>query len=182
MLLICSIIFIPTLNKQVRGALDRYETLSLLAKGDLTAGGTLSRLTERKPKLMKAYSESSVILGDGFSNSYFEHNDCHIGYHNLLLNTGIFGVGIFAFFYFSSFYKMLSAQKDLISVYPKAKGFRILLSGLLGMMIINTGVQVIGFEISFQAYFTTALLLIASDIMIKEGYGVRKQLIQNKFK
>lgn len=90
----------PVIQTQVNNAFKRMLTLEALAKGDLTANGTLIRLSQRGPRVMKQWAESPVT-GWGFSNHFFDHDDFHVGNQNILLHSGIIGyILINSFFIF----------------------------------------------------------------------------------
>jgi len=86
--------FVPSLKKQSDMVIARLETLASLAEGDKTAGGTLSRLDERSPRVMKKFWESP-ILGFGYSSEAIPFSDGHVGNQNLLLHAGILGYSIY---------------------------------------------------------------------------------------
>lgn len=81
---------IPVIEKQFANALERFSTVQKLAGGDVTAGGTLSRLNERSPRVMDKWSEAP-ISGWGFSDEFFRYGDFHVGNQNILLHAGIIG-------------------------------------------------------------------------------------------
>lgn len=88
---------IPVVEKQFANAFERFSTLQKLAGGDVTAGGTLSRLNERSPRVMDKWSESP-ISGWGFSDEFFKHGDFHVANQNILLHAGILGALLMAVF------------------------------------------------------------------------------------
>ncbi len=88
---------IPIIRTQVNNSVKRMLTLEKLAEGDATAGGTLIRLTERGPKVMKKW-EQSKLTGWGFSNGFMESNDFHVGNQNILMHSGIIGAGLMIIF------------------------------------------------------------------------------------
>ena len=69
---------------------NRYETIQLLYKRDITAGGTSVRLTSRSDKVMKVFKESP-IFGKGISSIAFSVNDTHVGNQNMLMEGGVIG-------------------------------------------------------------------------------------------
>lgn len=98
------LMLIPVVEKQFTNAFLRFTTLEKLASGDATAGGTLSRITERSPRVMDKWSESPVS-GWGFSDEYFKYGDFHVGNQNILLHAGIIGailMGIFILYFHGS--------------------------------------------------------------------------------
>jgi hypothetical protein len=80
----------PDLERQLQHSYQRLNTLSALAEGDVTAGGTLQRLDVRAPRVINKFRENP-ILGWGFSDEYYKYQDGHVGHHNILLNIGIIG-------------------------------------------------------------------------------------------
>lgn len=90
---------IPVVEKQFTNAFARFTTLEKLASGDATAGGTLSRINERSPRVMDKWSESP-FSGWGFSDEFFKHGDFHVGNQNILLHAGVIGAILMALFLF----------------------------------------------------------------------------------
>lgn len=80
----------PFITAQSGYVFERMMTLESLAEGDLTAGGTLGRLTTRGPRVMAVWRESPII-GWGFSNTFRAWGDVHVGNQTNLLNLGILG-------------------------------------------------------------------------------------------
>ncbi len=110
-----------TVRLQVEGSIKRFLTLEKLAEGDKTADGTLLRLNERSPRVMKKWKESP-ILGWGFSSEYFEYDDLHVGNQNLLLHSGIVGALLvllfFGYFSLSLVNLAFSSGRSYLLVFP----------------------------------------------------------------
>lgn len=146
--------FTPVLDNQFHNAWSRLETIERFIEGDITAGGTAMRFDQRSPRVMKGFNSSTILFGAGFSDHYLEYADGHVGYHNLLLNTGILGVLLFISLLVKILLKSVSQKKKsrqpfaLLSLLP-----------LIALLILNTGVQVIG--------YTTELVRIVS-----QGYAL----------
>lgn len=81
----------PVISRQLGLVFERFETMLFLFEGDLTAGGTLIRITERIPRIMAVIKESPVF-GFGFSNIYFENADSDVGFFTNILNIGFLGI------------------------------------------------------------------------------------------
>lgn len=102
---------------------------------------------------MKAFSESTIILGSGFSDHYWENADGHVGYQNLLFNTGIIGAFIF----------LLITIKMLLKVYSKRLPYdnnKLAILPLILLLIINTGTQTIGFTIGAERMILNAFAVV----------------------
>ena len=100
----------PVVAKQLELVGSRFETLFSLFAGDITAGGTVGRVTERVPAIMK-FINQSPLFGLGFSNTYFENADSDIGFFTNVLNIGFIGVAVLYSLFFSL----------LINIYKKTK-------------------------------------------------------------
>lgn len=91
----------PVLKLQLDNTIERLTTLEKLAGGDMSAGGTLLRIKERGPRVMKQWRESP-ITGWGFSNHYYRYRDGHVANQNILLHSGIIGgMLLWGFFFFA---------------------------------------------------------------------------------
>jgi hypothetical protein len=104
----------PKIRLQSQKSVERVVTLSYLAEGDLTAGGTLARLTSRRYPMEKKFKERPVF-GWGFSDDFFEFDDHHVGMLIILLNVGIVGLVIFILFLFKWIFNIWKySQKGFI--------------------------------------------------------------------
>jgi hypothetical protein len=96
-IIILGFVLIPdTFKKNLISAFKRLETIEAIAEGDETAKGTLSRLSERGPRVLSKYSESP-IFGFGYSKVSTEYYDGHVGNHSMLIMGGIVGLVILWF-------------------------------------------------------------------------------------
>lgn len=95
------------IKKQVNFTYDRLMTLEDLVDGDVTAGGTLTRINYRAPRVMKKWFESP-IFGWGFSDAWREYEDGHVGNQSILLHAGVVGfsllIGFLLFFCLKLFF------------------------------------------------------------------------------
>lgn len=135
---------IPIFMNQINSAWSRLETTQTIFKGDITAGGTLERISVRAPKVMEGFWASSIVLGAGFSDLFFKYDDGHVGYQNILLNTGLIGIMIFIYV----IYKLLRLPFRLGKKYAfMNKPFiKISVIPLVMLLIVNMGTQTIGFS------------------------------------
>ncbi len=106
---------LPIIGVQIQNSIRRMLTLEKLAEGDASAGGTLVRLTERGPRVLKKWEESP-LTGWGFSNGFMDYNDFHVGNHNILLHGGIIGFVLMAWFFsyfcIGLFFRSINAPPD----------------------------------------------------------------------
>ncbi len=81
----------PRFASQYENMLYRMSTLQLLAEGDLTAGGTLQRLTFRFEWVQQGIA-LNPMFGVGFSQVFIKHFDPHTGNLNFILQGGYLGL------------------------------------------------------------------------------------------
>lgn len=98
-------------------SLKRLSTLEALSGGDITAEGTLYRLSVRGPKVMNKWKENPVF-GWGFSDETRKYGDGHVGNQNLLMTTGIVGfnliTGFLVYFIAKLFIRYLKTTRSFI--------------------------------------------------------------------
>jgi len=118
----------------------RFSTIFDIIGGDKSAGGTLSRLTERGPIVMKEF-DKNLLFGYGFSDKMMEYYDGHVANQSLLMMSGILG---FLLLYFIM-YKILSYYIGVIIIIRKNNRFRpflySMILGMFGIIIIHASSQ-----------------------------------------
>jgi hypothetical protein len=143
--ILIGISFIPVINNQIGNAWSRLSTLEKVGEGDITAGGTSSRYNVRAPRVIEGFLASTIVVGAGFSKHYYQYQDGHVGYHNMLLNVGLAGMVLFAIIIVKALYfpYILSRVKNL----PSQSKHELKESSLLliAILIINTGTQTLGY-------------------------------------
>ncbi|KAF5053430.1 hypothetical protein DSECCO2_398440 [anaerobic digester metagenome] len=135
--------FSSVLDQQFESAWSRLSTTENLVKGDLSLGGTAGRYETYAPKVVKGFMASSIIIGAAFSDLYYEYQNIHVGYHNLLLNVGVAGLLVFFYFFISLFIRILHSGKEM----------RLASLGIVILLVINFGVQTIGFGVIHTQFF-----------------------------
>jgi len=71
---------------------------------------------------MEGFKNSTIILGAGYSDLYFEYVDRHVGFQNILLQSGVIGFIIFISFATTLFFiplrmlKKFSYRSDLRTI------------------------------------------------------------------
>ncbi len=128
---------IPTVQTQVQNAVDRLTTLEALVEGDVTAGGTLSRISKRGPRVMKVWSESK-LTGFGFSEIYREHSDMHVANQTILLHGGIVGLVLLYSFFLYFCYKLWEKSNHYEVSAPIRDALRACVIFFLGWFLIHS--------------------------------------------
>jgi hypothetical protein len=158
------LLLLPTVNRQMTLAVDRLMTVTKLAEGDITAGGTSQRFDRYMPMVMEKFSESPVV-GFGFSNEFFSNTNSHVAIPNILLNGGILGLIVFIIFIFYFYYR---------SFYMYFHGFQvniIIAIGLSGFLIIHVfSFAVFSFLLGQANYSCFVLFLVFADILLRQRY------------
>lgn len=159
----------PALFFQTTQALKRFLTLEQLAQGDITAGGTLMRITDRGPRIMAVFRESPVI-GWGFSRTFFSHSDGHVGNQNMLMQGGILGylAWMLPLILITRRVYTLSRMPRIRSLY--GNGMLVFLLAILGSFVIHSSsMQMLGFIMLGQsshlhwALIFTAVMVVYND-------------------
>lgn len=136
-LLVGGLMLIPIVGKQFSNALERMSTLEALAEGDLSAGGTLSRIDERSPRVMNKWRES-MLTGWGFSDTFFDYRDFHVGNQNILLHGGILGVLALMGFFAHFFIRLLLVATRLPRSHTLKKALLVFPLFFLGWFLIHS--------------------------------------------
>lgn len=168
LIVIFSIREFSVVNRQVKNAFSRIMTIEKVIEGDITGGGTISRYNVRAPKVMQGFYSSTIILGAGFSDHFYEYSDGHVGYQNILLNVGIAGFLIFIYVILKILWipfkitgKVCRDNKTYI---------RISVLTLIILLIVNTGTQTIGFTPDgINRIILMSLSLILIDLAVKKS-------------
>ena len=130
------IIFMASSSSQlsyvVGNAIGRLQTIETLVEGDLSAGGTLSRITVRMPRMLVKLKENPII-GFGFSDEYYQYADNHVGWIMQMLQMGILGLFIFLVM----FYRFIEYNISIVHL-TKEKAVHVFSIALMGIMVIHT--------------------------------------------
>lgn len=101
------LISISLLSNQITHSLERLLTVFYLFDGDLSAGGTLRRLTDYLPEMLEIFYRSP-LWGYGFTSTFFENSNAHVAFANILLQSGLIGFLIINAIYISLILKSIS--------------------------------------------------------------------------
>ncbi len=135
--MIAGLLLIPVVEKQFTNAFKRFTTLEKLAGGDVTAGGTLSRISERSPRVLDKWSETP-ITGWGFSNTFFKYADFHVANQNILLHAGILGALIMGSFFIFYHGKLLARSLQLLPGHPMKDALLVFVVFFPGWFLIHS--------------------------------------------
>lgn len=169
------IVSIPFIKQQIQLAIVRYETLELLIEGDITVGGTVTRFSERSPRVMKKFYESPVI-GWGFGTEAAKFSDGHIGNQNLLMHTGIIGYLLFASLWFYFSWKLFVVNKTLNNRNPYKKTPLLFIIFLIAILIINISAQWFGYLTSFLSGFTISFTFSFANYIYWNSIHTEKEI------
>lgn len=168
--------FIPQLNTQFSLALSRFETILLIAQGDVTAGGTLARIDIRAPRVMKKFYESPLV-GNGFGPEAAEYSDGHVGNQNLLMHTGVLGYALFILLWFNYFRKLNRLGKIIHSNNSYKNVHVPLILFLLGIIIIHsTSAQIFGLGFTAGGGFLVFFLFSFANFIYWEALSEEKKI------
>lgn len=162
-------------KNQYDSAMERITTIGLLAKGDITAGGTLQRYDKRAPAVLNAFKKSTILFGAGFSDHYYRHGDGHVGFHNFLFNTGIVGALLLGLFLYKLVRYTFFLDSQLSSDNPYKNSIKIFPIAVIAMLLLNGGVQVIGYDVGFSRTLIFIVILfylnnqITNAVLSQEG-------------
>ncbi|WP_157754627.1 hypothetical protein [Salinivirga cyanobacteriivorans] len=151
----------PNLRQNFQGAVNRLATLEALAEGDVTAEGTLSRITERTPRVLNQFY-NSPIFGFGFSKETRSVYDPHVAIPSLLLIGGILGLLV----YIVTFFRIVLYlyKKDR---YKEFKGIFIFGFAIIAFLIINASSRkMVGYHMVADAAFMVALFFAHFNALV----------------
>ncbi|MCD4741196.1 MAG: hypothetical protein K8R67_01765 [Desulfobacteraceae bacterium] len=169
-IVIVAISYSPSLQKQTELSFDRYETLESFATGDITAGGTLKRFDVRVKRPMLGFSKSPFI-GLGVGMKYNFYADGHVGYHNLLMSSGIIGFLLWIMLWGMFLIKMLKLFNKMSPLHPYKTTPLILIAFMISILLIHTSTQWFGFLINFNnALFIALLFAMGSRLYYAKEY------------
>lgn len=170
----------PGLFFQINQSLARVLTLEQLAEGDLTAGGTLSRLTDRGPRVMAVFAESRVI-GWGVSGKFYAYSDGHVGNQNLLMQGGIIGFLVWILGLLAVLAKTLRVARNQAIRNDYGNGLLVFAFALFATFFIHsTSMQMLGFaEFRHTTHIHWAFILCGISVYYNAAVA-KAGLVPNK--
>jgi O-antigen ligase len=169
--ILSSIVISPSVSRTFEYAINRISTLESIVQGDLTAEGTLSRITDRSPRVLDKFSERP-LTGFGFSNEYSDYADVHVGNETLLLKGGIIGYFFMLLLMFNFNIKLFKRNVILTNANPYKKSLYIFIIGFIGFFIIHSSSGYIfnyGIDFNRGMAITVIMLFTFADRVYKES-------------
>jgi hypothetical protein len=169
----------PVITRQSERVVDRVMTMKNLVEGDVTAGGTLTRIDEHSPRVMKKFWESPVI-GFGISDEAYKYADEHVGNQSQLLEMGIVGFLIFIIFILRFMKLIVKVESSLSRQNSYKKSLYVFIVGFIGLFIIHSSsTQIFGYILSQEKIFLVSLFFCVAGFFIKEAVLQEKPLAVN---
>lgn len=170
---------------QIEGVWNRLATLELISQGDLTAGGTNTRLTTRSYDVMNKFEERP-FFGWGFSETGLDYEDSHVGNQDLLMTGGVVGFVIMLIIIAGIFRKINYVSRFLSADNPYRNTILVLNIFLIGLLIIHsTSTELFGYlnfalpEIHKNIQFFMLMLFIVMSNILSSAVGLEKLLPEN---
>lgn len=159
--------------RQISLSLNRVGTLTGIAEGDLTAEGSLTRLTSRNEPVIENWRRNPII-GWGFSTQ--SKSDGHVGNQNVLQVSGVIGFLIILFGWLAFFVKNIShgrANRNMVNVFGSLNVM------MLALIIIHSSsTQMFGYDVVFQPFIKIFVVLLAfhlSNLAIQQSKNMQRK-------
>ena len=168
--------FVQPLSILLKSNVQRFATLESMARGDMTAEGTLQRITVRLPRVMEGVRQNPV-LGWGFSKTFYQYSDGHVGWANQILQMGLIGLSVFIIFWirFWKFNQNLYHYMHYNNIYKKS--ILVFNIGLLCLLIIHsTAFSFFNFNIYHKHFTLVILFFLFADMWAKAAIEAEKGL------
>lgn len=135
------------IQTQVDNSIRRLQTLQAVKEGDITARGTLIRLSLRGPRVMKQW-KASPLTGWGFSNHFYRYEDGHVGNQNILMHAGVCGLFLLFLFFGYFLQKLTWLSFHLLPGHPDKKALLMFLAFFAGWFFLHSaGAQQFGYSV-----------------------------------
>ena len=160
------LLLFPIIVVQLTNVFQRIGTLFNLLSGDMSAGGTLIRITKRMPRVMSKFWDSPVF-GYGFTEDYFKYVDGHLGHQSMLINGGIVGYSLFMIFFGYFLLKLFNLKANVSRQYKNI--LWIFIIGFIGIFIAHsTSTMIFSYQVSVTTGLMISLFFIFADFNYKQ--------------
>lgn len=165
-----------SIRNQLSMSWGRLQTLQSLAEGDKTAGGTLSRLTDRLYNLQEKV-EKNLLIGLGYSDEFYENMDMHVANLTIILCGGILGIILWIMHWFTFCSKIFFLNQSLSPHNKYARRMLSFIFGLLTLLIIHSSsVGLFNFVPSPSFFFPISIFYAASNLFYWEAKKEEEKL------
>lgn len=172
LILVFVLMQIHVVETQVEKSFERIGTLELIVEGDLTAGGTNARLTDRHYPVIQKFLERPVF-GWGFSSVGYDTYDVHVGVQSLLMVGGIAGLVVVSLcLAWISF--IILKRKQYIGFNRFSQGSDIFVVSLLGLLLISaSSTDLFGFMAAAKGFHYNKIVFLAIYFSMLNAYLVQ---------
>ncbi len=163
--------------EMITGVLERLSGLAAVARGDFHSVSTFEyRYYHRLPLLMVGLREN-VLFGCGFSETYFQYRDYHVGFFNTILQFGVVGFSFFLYFFIRYFYILISKIKKISRRNPLRGSLKMLPVIFSGVLLAHfTTWYFIQFSTDTRPPFFIAIFIALTELFLRESENVEKSL------
>ena len=141
---------VPWLKLQTRYAFDRFRSVEELAAGDISAAQASTRFAGMDKALIQRFEESPIV-GWGFGKTGYLYVNSHLGYHSILVQTGIVGFGLFILTVLIYLRKIFRRYSETPGGNPYRRTLLVFPIFLGGTLFLNTTTWFIGYLVPFEA-------------------------------
>lgn len=163
---------VQTISSQVDNAFKRLSSVEELAKGDVTAGGTLKRIDIRLPAMLRGYNEAPffiLIFGSGFSKWFDDYADYHVSLVYMFFQSGIIGTVLFIYLWIR-YLKIISYKNLRYNIYAR-KSLRVLKLSFFVMLLLQfTTFSLFAFTLHPIGVIFIVLFISFSEIAVKDAW------------
>jgi hypothetical protein len=126
-----------TFRNHFNKVFERLSTIELLMQGDITVGGTNTRLSDRSLTVMTKFYEKP-ILGWGYSQVGMETSDGHVGNQTNLMFGGLIGFLVILYILIYFIMKILKLNNALSTINIYKKSLPVLIFAIIALVIIHS--------------------------------------------
>jgi hypothetical protein len=169
---------IGNFSQWFENSLNRVSTIKLLLEGDVTAGGTLKRITVRLPRVL-AGIEANPVFGWGFSSEGEQYLDHHVGNFSLIAQTGFAGFFLFLNFFVNFFRKILRWRNSFSGNNPYRKVLEVFMLVFFSSLIMHfTSYCFYDYLLGGVTLYWLIFVLKGAELNIMEGAEYQKSMNQ----
>ena len=174
LLIMGSFVVLPKLKSSAEYSWERVSTVQYLMRGDVTAGRTLSRIDKRLPRVLEGVAQNPVF-GWGFSKTFEEYTDAHVGIFNVILQVGIIGLLLFLFLWIYFVKMVLLGIKNSNKKSSFKNSLKVLIIAFIGLLILQfTTYSFFGFSLESDTIYFVVVFISFSEFFVKEAWREEK--------